>query len=133
MISVGRRALPPVAAALGVAGAALALHVWNPGDGGPVLCPFRFMTGIDCPMCGATRSAISLTYGDVSAAIDHNALFVVLLLPAAAIAWLIWLREGLNGRPAPEPPRWLAPVVGGVLMVWWVFRLLVPYFGSGLS
>ena len=46
--------LVPVALAGGVA-------LWDPARrGGPGLCPYRFVTGHNCPGCGLTRSVGAL-------------------------------------------------------------------------
>ncbi len=37
-------------------------------------CPFRILTGIPCPTCGATRSLIQLAHGDITAALMMNPL-----------------------------------------------------------
>jgi hypothetical protein len=39
---------------------------------GPVLCPFRFVTGLPCPGCGLTRSFCAMSSGQFLAAFgDH--------------------------------------------------------------
>ena len=63
----------------------------------PVLCPLRAATGLDCPLCGATRATFALLRGDVVAALDHNALYV-LGLPVLGAVVLLWLVRG--GLPA---------------------------------
>ncbi|MEA3409417.1 MAG: DUF2752 domain-containing protein, partial [Candidatus Eisenbacteria bacterium] len=53
--------------ALGIVAAAL------PGiENGPVVCPFRAVTGLPCPTCGLTRVAHSLMRGDVGRALAIN-------------------------------------------------------------
>lgn len=49
-------------------------------------CPFRLLTGLDCPGCGGTRAVAALGRGDLTAAFDHN-LLTITLLPLLAIAW----------------------------------------------
>lgn len=41
------------------------------------LCPFRLLTSIPCPFCGATRSVLALFRGDLSLALSLNALAVL--------------------------------------------------------
>ena len=40
-------------------------------------CSFRQLTGLPCPTCGATRSALSLVHGDLAAAWHRNPLMFV--------------------------------------------------------
>lgn len=63
--------------ALGVTAAAL------PGiEQGPVVCPFRAVTGFPCPWCGLTRAAHWLMHGDPARAFAINPLDTLLLLVA---------------------------------------------------
>ena len=102
----GRR--PTVIAASLVGGVCVASALLDP-TGGPRLCPFKAMTGLDCPLCGATRAAHQLFRGNVIAALDFNAVFVV------AAPLLIWiavavLRQGL-GDTAVRLPSVRRPTV----------------------
>jgi hypothetical protein len=38
----------------------------------PVFCPFKAITGIDCPGCGMTRAIISLIEGNPGNALLYN-------------------------------------------------------------
>src|SRR5687768_7269726 len=89
-------------AAVGAAGTYAAVAVARPWGLHLVPpCPLRTITGLDCPLCGATRATRALVlHGDLAAAIDLNALYV-LALPLVALAAVAWWW----GRP---PPRWLA-------------------------
>ena len=55
--------------------AASALAVVDPTDGPPI-CPFKAVTGLDCPGCGGTRAAHQLFTGHLGAAADLNVLAV---------------------------------------------------------
>jgi hypothetical protein len=56
-------------------------------------CPLRALTGLDCPLCGATRATHALVHGQLATALDFNALYVV-LLPAVVVVGLLWLVRG---------------------------------------
>ena len=58
----------------------------SPGFGFPT-CPFRLLTGWNCPGCGGLRMTHDLLHGDVAAAITDN-VFLLLGLPLLA-AWLV--------------------------------------------
>ena len=57
---------------------------------GPILCPFRLATGLDCPLCGATRAVHSFATGHPLRALDHN-LLVGIAIPIAVVALVVWL------------------------------------------
>lgn len=124
-----RRLRGPGGALLGLAVSWAAVALVDPSDRGPTLCPWRSLTGLDCPFCGATRAAASLAHGDVVGALDHNALLVVVVLPLAAVAWVRWTRRSWQGLPTPVTNRTVA-VLGAVTLAWWGLRLLVPWLGS---
>jgi hypothetical protein len=124
------RRFGPVAGALGVLGAAGALlYTVDPG-GGPVLCPFRALTGLACPGCGTTRMLHHLLHGELATAFSYNPL-TFLLLPVAL--WLVfgWLRTAFGG-PRPALPRvpaaWGWVAVAGVGAYWVARNLPVAPF-----
>jgi Protein of unknown function (DUF2752) len=56
-------------------------------------CPFRLLTGWNCPACGGLRMTHDLLHGDVGAAVVDN-VFLLAGLPLLAL-WLIWrIRHG---------------------------------------
>lgn len=139
----GQRLRGPLAVAgLGLAAVGYVLAVDPSSDtlGQFPACPFKTATGLDCPFCGGLRAARALAGGDLATAWDRNAV-AVLLLPLAALAWLVWLRRAWTGRsPAPTPARarraralWLLALAVG--LGWWVLRNLPAFsaWGSGLS
>jgi hypothetical protein len=81
-------------------------------------CAFKRITGLPCPSCGATRSALALARFDFADAFVHY--------PLAALAWSLLIGGGLvagvaalAGYGVPELPRRL-PLwarVGIVLVV----------------
>lgn len=54
-------------------------------------CPLRAVTGLDCPLCGATRATHALLRGDLGRAVDLNVLYVAALpVVVAVVAWWAW-------------------------------------------
>jgi hypothetical protein len=97
-----RAATPWVFAGVALAGCTV-VGLTGPHD--PVLpvCPFKAVTGLDCPGCGLTRGVRQLVTGHPLAALDHNVLLVA-LVPFVTWAWLAWA-----GLVTAHPP----PRVGG--------------------
>ncbi len=87
-------------------------------------CPFRTVTGLDCPGCGGTRALHALVRGDLALALDHNVV-TVLLLPLLAWAWMRWLlaRTGRALAPPTLPPR-VSMTLAVVLAAFMVLRNL---------
>ncbi|MCG6496334.1 DUF2752 domain-containing protein [Kitasatospora sp. A2-31] len=121
-----RTALPPLAVAAG--GLAGAAYLWSrnphlPGQALP-FCPWRKVTGLQCPGCGGTRLAYDLLHGDLAAAWHDNAA-LLLALPLVALLYLTWLRHGLAGRSwRPVLGRGGIAAVLGTAVAWTVLRNL---------
>ncbi len=104
----GRRAATVAVAAAGTAwigGAGLLARSDAVASSVPIGCPFKALTGLDCPGCGSTRSLGALTRFDVAAALDHNVLvpFALVFVVASFVAWTaaVWRpadRTGGAGR-----------------------------------
>ncbi len=81
---------------LGIVAAAL------PGiEEGPVVCPFRAVTGLPCPTCGLIRAAQSLMRGDLGRALAINpfdTLFFLVAVPLFAGLWVANLTGGFAVR-----------------------------------
>ncbi|WP_158166689.1 DUF2752 domain-containing protein [Mycolicibacterium smegmatis] len=58
-------------------------------------CPFKMLTGWDCPGCGGLRMTHDLLHGDVAAAVADN-VFALFGLPVL-LAWVIVRRR--SGKP----------------------------------
>ncbi|MEV6206023.1 DUF2752 domain-containing protein [Kitasatospora sp. NPDC051914] len=91
-------AAPLALLAAGLAGAGY-LYGRDPHLPGQLLpfCPWRRLTGLQCPGCGGTRMAYDLLHGDLLAAWHDNAA-LLLALPFVATWYLVRLRHGLAGR-----------------------------------
>jgi Protein of unknown function (DUF2752) len=85
-------------------------HVW---------CPFRAATGIPCPLCGATRSVVLASHGDLDF-LSYNPVWVVVLIALAVFGAL----AALAGRGLPRPrPIVIRALVGTVVAVAWACAL----------
>lgn len=64
------------------------------------LCPFKWLTGWDCPLCGGLRMTHDLLHGDLLASINDN-IFLLLGIPMLGGLLLIRHRRGQSALPAP--------------------------------
>lgn len=124
-------AVPPRTTVLAVlAGGAAAcayLYRTDPHEPGHLLplCPFRALTGWQCPACGGTRMAYDLLHGDLARAWQDNALLLVL---TPLLLWLLfrWGVAGLRGHSYRSSfTRWGAPAVLATGLGWAVLRNVV--------
>ena len=117
---------PPVAAGGVVLAAGCVVAGIVDPRGGPTLCPFKALTGLDCPGCGATRALHFAMRGDLVTAAGYNALFV-LALPFVLVAVFIGLSQ-LFGARWRMPSLSLTPRATKVLVIavtcFWVARNL---------
>jgi hypothetical protein len=95
--SLGVRLRRPLTAVAAVGVGTLALVLRDPHHHTWVLCPFKAVTGWDCPACGGLRAVNDLGHGAVVDAAHANLLFVA-SLPLFALGWLLWVRHALTGR-----------------------------------
>lgn len=129
----------PIATGVGVIAAVGVIRVVDPNEPGHYpMCPTLALFGIDCPGCGGLRATHALAHGDVVTAMDHNALFVV-LVPLLVGMWVAWTYRAWTGtRPRRTPWRdtvaRAAPIIVLIVaMVFAIVRNFVPYLGSGVG
>lgn len=91
------------------------------GQGMP--CPFRMITGWDCPLCGGTRLGNALLHGDVPAAFAYNPL-VFLGLGLVTVLGIAWVIEALGG-PRLRPPAPVAARLRRITATQWLIAGLV--------
>lgn len=100
LISKQRRYVAPrsaIAAAvalvlLGIAAAATPGH-----EGGPVVCPFRAVTGLPCPTCGTVRAAGLILRGHVGEGFRTNPLGTAAMIVAAPLFLALWMANATRG------------------------------------
>jgi len=86
-------------------------------------CPFRLVTGMQCPGCGSTRAFYQLLHLHPIAAFKFNPL-MILTLPFIVYGFLGFTRSALMGRPQRRlfiPPIYLWAWLF-LLIFFWVFR-----------
>lgn len=90
----------------------------RPGFGFPP-CPFKALTGWNCPLCGGLRMTHDVLHGDLSAAVVDN-VFALVGLPLLVV-WLVVCRRR---RWSVVPPL----VTALVAMVGWTVVRNLPGF-----
>ena len=94
-----------VVAAIGAGGVGIAALLPAGGiEDGPILCPFRGLTGLPCPGCGLTRSWVYVMHGDLGASVASN-WFGPLLILAVLVLAVIAVRSRLAGRRPADLDR----------------------------
>lgn len=79
-------------------------------------CPFKLLTGWNCPACGGLRMTHDLLHGDLAAAVMDN-IFLLVAIPALA-AWIVVRRH----RGQPVMPMAAVAVVAVTAIAWTVLR-----------
>jgi Protein of unknown function (DUF2752) len=81
-------------------------------------CPFKALTGWNCPACGGLRMTHDLLHGDIAAAVMDN-VFLLVGLPML-VAWLlVRRRRGQSLMPMPA-----VVVIAAAAITWTVVRNL---------
>jgi hypothetical protein len=95
-------------------------------------CGLRTLTGIPCPLCGATRSLVAWSHGDVAAAFALNPLVSAAVLGAGI--WLclegsgLWRRAGWSHGFGTyfQGRSWRVLAVTLVVANWFYLLLTLP-------
>lgn len=89
-------------------------------------CPSYMVTGLHCPGCGMTRSAIALVNGDIFLSLRQNALLIVSILIAVVFYIEFALRAfGVNFRLPFHKMRYVY-IFLAMLAVYAVSRNFIP-------
>jgi len=111
---------------LGLTAAGTFLFFFNPASPANQFfpkCPFRLLTGWQCPGCGTTRACYELLHLDPIAAFKFNPL-MVLTLPFIVYGFLGFSKSALTGQPQRRvfiPSIYLWAWLG-LIVFFWVFR-----------
>ena len=137
-VGLRQRMTGPVLAALATVAAFVVVGTVSPYQQGHYpTCPTYALLGLYCPACGGLRAGHDLAHLDLAAAWGMNPL-VVLAVPLAVGAWVVWVWRAASGRPRePVPQRarnraWIGLAV--VLVVFTVLRnvtALAPWLAPG--
>jgi Protein of unknown function (DUF2752) len=82
------------------------------------VCPFRLLTGWNCPACGGLRMVHDVLHGDLAAAISDN-VFLLVGIPAL-VGWILLRRR--SGKSLLLPPAAVTLVIAS--LAWTVVRNL---------
>lgn len=106
-----------------VAGTATYLFLVDPTRGGYPPCPFRMLTGLQCPGCGSTRALHQLLHGHPLAAFQLNPL-IVIALPLLMFVLIRFTQSSIDKRKTwnisiPAGYGWL---MLGLIVGFWIVR-----------
>lgn len=103
---------------------AVYLFIFEPGKTGFFPgCPFRFLTGFNCPGCGTTRALHHILHGHFSTAFSLNPLLLI-ALPFLLFAFLRYSVIVMRGG-VPRPNALPAPYIYAIFFVilsFWIVR-----------
>lgn len=109
MEPAARPVIPLLAALAPFAGGALLSP--QAVEAGPILCPFRALTGLPCPLCGSLRAFTLLMHGD-GAWRQQNAVVVVLVALVA-----VWFALRVAGVRVPRRPWGARAQLGAIVLL----------------
>ncbi|MCV7044533.1 DUF2752 domain-containing protein [Mycobacterium frederiksbergense] len=93
-------------------------------------CPFKALTGLDCPACGGLRMTHDLLNGDLTAAVVDN-VFLLVALPALAVWLVVRWRRGLTLMPMAATVTVVVAAVAWTVVRNWPGFPLVPTVLTG--
>lgn len=72
----------------------------------PSVCPFRLMTGHDCPLCGLTRSVNRFMRGQLRSSLEEHRAGAILYVGSGLLLAAAWRRTAVEvNTSAPAPPN----------------------------
>ena len=125
-VDLARQRLIAATVWLGLIATATFLFFFNPAAPANQFfpkCPFRMLTGLQCPGCGSTRACYQLLHLHPLAAFKLNPL-MLLTLPFIVYGFLGFTRSAITGEPQrrvfiPSIYIWMWL---GAMIFFWIFR-----------
>lgn len=93
-------------------------------------CPFKALTGLDCPACGGLRMTHDLLNGDLAAAVIDN-VFLLVALPVLAVWLVVRWRRGQTLMPMAATVTVVVAAVAWTVVRNWPGFPLVPTVLTG--
>jgi Protein of unknown function (DUF2752) len=87
-----------------------------------IACPFQEMTGLPCPLCGATRSLGLLAQGDGSF-LQYNPVWAILVVAGIPLMLVLARRPAWRTRLARVPLAVRVALVGALVVMAWSVAL----------
>ena len=86
-------------------------------------CPFKLLTGLDCPACGGQRALHSLLNGDLYASFLYNP-FLWLMLPYVSLVVYVSLCKSPRSQRIARyvTHRYTIFAYIALFFIWWVVR-----------
>jgi hypothetical protein len=111
--------------ATGGLGVATGAFVLSPDgiDDGPVVCPFRLLTGLPCPGCGLTRSWVHLAHGQWRDSFLANPFGMVLVGLLVALVAAVVIARMQRTRPPDLDDLIRRPWLRALVGAWLIFAL----------
>lgn len=125
-----------IAAGIGVGAIITAFAVTPAVSGsGPILCPFRLITGLPCPGCGLTRSWTAAAHGDLADAFSYNFFGPISLIATIAFVVVVGVLLARKRPAASITPVLRNPIVAAMVVIWVLYgvaRVVDQLVGGGI-
>lgn len=84
-------------------------------------CPFKLITGLDCPGCGLTRAFCSILLGDFQAAVMYHPLSPLIF---AELFFAVYYQLVLGKAPPRRPTLICLFLTAALMAAAWIIKIL---------